>query len=150
MYELAQAIPDVEVFLALPPEELGAKLLFLLRKRRDKTFIPSTLIAELWPTTTSPGQQTPYTRNREKEVNLALAEAWAWLEVQGPVVPEPDSGKNGCRFLSRRARRFENEAEFANYTVARMLRREALHRRIAEKYGRSLCAGISMSRRFRR
>jgi len=33
MYELAQTIPNVEVLLALEPEALGGKLLFLLRKR---------------------------------------------------------------------------------------------------------------------
>src|ERR1019366_7867995 len=35
--------------------------------------------------------------------------------------------------LSRRARRFESEAEFANYAVARMLPREALLPKIGEK-----------------
>ena len=31
MSRLVQAIPDVEVFLALEPEELGAKLVFLAK-----------------------------------------------------------------------------------------------------------------------
>ena len=60
MYELAGAIPDVEVLLALEPEELGAKLLFLLRKRtfQQNMFLPTNLNAELWPSTTMPGQPT--------------------------------------------------------------------------------------------
>ena len=33
MIELTRAIPDADVLLALEPEELAAKLLFLLRKR---------------------------------------------------------------------------------------------------------------------
>ena len=45
-----------------------------------------------------------------------------------------DNGRQyGWRTLSRRAKHFESQAEFANYTVARMLRRESLHPRIAEK-----------------
>jgi hypothetical protein len=49
-------------------------------------------------------------------------------------VPAPDgNGRNGFRVLSRRAKRFESEAEFASYAVARMLPRETLHPKIADK-----------------
>jgi len=33
MFELPTTIPDAEIPLALEPEELGAKLLFLVRER---------------------------------------------------------------------------------------------------------------------
>jgi hypothetical protein len=47
-------------------------------------------------------------------------------------VPEEGlNGRNGWRRLSRRAQKFENAAEFANYTVARMLPKEVLHSRIS-------------------
>jgi hypothetical protein len=136
MYELPQAIPDVNVLLALEPEELGGKLLFLLRKRtfQFNMFLPSTLNADLWPQTLLPNQQPPYPRDRQGELELALLEAWAWLEAQGLIVPAADpNGRNGWRRLSRRARRFASEAEFANYAVARLLRREMLNSRIADK-----------------
>jgi uncharacterized protein (TIGR02391 family) len=136
MYELTQAIPDVEVLLKLEPEELGAKLLFLLRKRKfqNDTFLPDSLEGELWPSSTYPGQQTPYPRGREPAVSIALSEAWAWLEAQGLVVPAGSNGRRyGWRCLSRRAKRFESEAEFANYAVARLLPREALHPKIKDK-----------------
>jgi hypothetical protein len=54
MIELPRAIPDVEVLLALEPEELGAKLLFLARKRTEALtehgamFHPENMIHELW------------------------------------------------------------------------------------------------------
>jgi hypothetical protein len=35
MNELPRAIPEVKVWLALTPEELAAKMLFLLKKRND-------------------------------------------------------------------------------------------------------------------
>src|ERR1700676_1187080 len=123
MYELAGAIPDVEVLLALEPEELGAKLLFLLRKRtfQQNMFLPTNLNAELWPSTTMPGQPTTYPRDRREAIELALMEGWSWLEAQGLSVPAPDNnGRNGWRVLSRRAKRFENQAEFTQYAVARM------------------------------
>ena len=36
MRELITGIPDVDVLLALEPEELGAKLLFLIRARQEQ------------------------------------------------------------------------------------------------------------------
>jgi uncharacterized protein (TIGR02391 family) len=135
MYELAKSIPDTDVLLALEPEELGAKLLFLLRKRtfQRNMFMPSNLNDELWPSTTIPGQTTLYPRERREAIELALMEAWAWLEAQGLIVAAPDTnGRNGWRVLSRRAKRFENEADFTRYAVARMFPKQALHQRIAD------------------
>jgi uncharacterized protein (TIGR02391 family) len=139
MHELFQIIPDAQVLLAMEPEELGAKILFLLRKRSEHSqqpFLFSNLIGELWPQHYPylPGQQPPFPREQQNEINLALAEAWAWLVAQGLLVPAPEQhGGPDWRVLSRRARRFEDEAEFARYAVARMLPKEALHPRISNK-----------------
>lgn len=135
MFELTQVIPDVTVLLTLEPEELGAKLLFLLRRRdfQRRMFSPTSLTAEIWPSIPLPGQQPIYPTNRREAVEIALTEAWAWLEAQGLIVRAPDSkGDRGWKILSRRAQRFESEAEFARYALARMLPKEALHRKIAE------------------
>jgi uncharacterized protein (TIGR02391 family) len=136
MYELTQAIRDPNVLLALEPEELGAKLLFLLRKRTFQMgmFLPANLNAELWPSSLLPGQQPPYPPNRRGEIDVALAEGWAWLEAQGHIVPAADTnGAHGWPILSRRTRRFASEAEFASYAVARLLPRDAMHPRLADK-----------------
>lgn len=132
MLELARAIPDVDVLLALEPEELGAKLLFLLRKDSNREFSPHNLRAELW-NQVAPFQQSPYPRHRKNEIDLAMSEAWAWLEAQGLIVPSPGTnGQNGWRFLSRRAKRFQDEKEFAQYKFARMLPKDILHPRISQ------------------
>jgi uncharacterized protein (TIGR02391 family) len=136
MQELAQLIPDVNFLIALEPEELGAKLLFVLRKRNFQRgmFMPGNLNGEMWPQSHIPGQQTAYPPEKHDSIEVALTEAYAWLEAQGLIVPAPDTnGRNGWRILSRRAKRFESEAEFANHVIARMLPREALHPKIAEK-----------------
>ncbi len=135
MSPVVKAIPDVDVFLALEPEELGAKLLFLAKagQRYDgEMFRPSNFEAEIWEADTR--GQPSYPRNRQAAITLAFSEAWAWLEAQGLIVPAADTnGRNGLRVLSRRARRFASEAEFANYAVARRLPREALHPKLADK-----------------
>jgi len=135
MQELVRDIPDVALLMALEPEELGAKILFLLRKRSQATFHFGNLEGELWPAS-PPSYNTgvpQYPRERRGEVSLALAEAWAWLEAQGLLVPDSGSnGQNGWRRLSRRAKKMETEAEFANFKVARLLPKELPHPKIAD------------------
>ena len=131
---VSQAIPEVEVFLALEPEELGAKLLFLAKERQEREgmFSPIAFENEIWE---AEMRRLPtYPRTHKGAVALALVEAWAWLEAQGLVVRAPDqSPQSTWRVLSRRAKRFASEAEFANYAVARMLQREVLHPKIADR-----------------
>jgi len=132
------------VLLSIEPGELGAKLLFLLRRRTFQLnmFLPFSLTAELSPLAMVPGQQPPYDPNRRAEIETALTEAWAWLEAQGLIVPAADmNGRNGWRILSRRAKRFASETEFAQFAVARMFPREALHAKIADKVWMALMRG---------
>jgi uncharacterized protein (TIGR02391 family) len=134
MSAVVQAIPDVDFFLSLEPEELGAKLLFLAkeRQRTQGMFYPASFESEIWEAETR--RQPTYPRSRQAAIALAFAEAWAWLEAQGLIVRAPDQGpESGYRVLSRRARRFQSEAEFAAYAVARIFPREVLHPRIADK-----------------
>lgn len=129
MIELPSAIPDVRVMLALEPEELGAKMLFLLRGRKG-VFNYSAILDEPWSDHFS--GRPKYPPNSKTEAQAAIAEGWAWLLAQGLIIPEPGmGGVSGNVRLSRRARKFESEAEFANYAAARHLPKEALHRSIS-------------------
>lgn len=132
MIELSRAIPDADVLLALQPEELGAKLLFLVRQREGEGhFNPGNYLSEM---SGQGGSAPAYPRGRLPDVELACIEAWSWLQAQGLVVPEPGSnGNNGWRQLSRRARQFENEEDFAGFAAAQSLPRSILHPSIAEK-----------------
>ncbi len=128
------AIPDPQVLLNLQPEELGGKILFLLRKRNEQPnrapqdFIFSNLIDELWPTNYLPNYQPPYPAQMRGEIDLAISEAWAWLIAQALLVPRPGvHGGTDSRVLSRRALKFEGEADFANFAIGRMLPKETLH-----------------------
>ena len=140
MRELVVQIPDVEAFLALAPEELAAKRLFLMREANRADFHRDSLENELWGSIGSTGPSYP--RNRSVEVHLASAEAWAWLEAQRLLVPaEGINGTNGFRHLSRRARQFGSEADFADFRIARLIPREILNARIADSVWRALMRG---------
>ena len=102
MYELPRTIPDVQMLLALASEKLAATILFLLKKRNEAKFHTGNLQRELWGHFTSGQPQYPW--QRENEINLALAEAWAWLQAQGLIVPDMENGQYGWLQLSRRAR----------------------------------------------
>ena len=129
MRELLTEIPDVDVLLALEPEELAAKVLFLLRRRGAIQVHFGSLRGEL---EMAAAREPAFPRHRLREVDLAVAEAFAWLEAQGLVVPaEGMNGNNGFKHLSRRAQRFENEHEFTDYRNARLLPKELLHPMIA-------------------
>jgi uncharacterized protein (TIGR02391 family) len=140
MRDLPIAIPDVDVLLSLSSEELAAKILFLVRKRGEARFHPDNMKGELWgdPNRGIPG----YPQARSGEVELAVAEAWAWLLAQGLVLPEEGmNGIHGFQRLSRRARRMESEADFANFQVARLLPREILHPKLADSVWRAFMRG---------
>lgn len=133
MRELLTEIPDANFLLELEPEELGAKLLFLLRARAEAMFHPGNLTNELWQWHGVSGLPE-YPKLKQREIELVVSEAFAWLEAQGLSIPSPGiNGTHGWRVLSRRARRFENEAEFARYEVARRLPIDSLHPRIQKR-----------------
>jgi uncharacterized protein (TIGR02391 family) len=127
MIELPSVIPDVEVLLALEPEELASKMLFLLRARPERQFHPTNLVLGL-----SMAGAVQYPQARHRDVELAVAEALAWLQAQALLVSDEGiGGNNGWVRLSRRAQRFENEAEFTDYRTSRLLPKELLHPTIA-------------------
>lgn len=136
MFEILEAIPDPEVLLRLEPEELGAKLLFLVKERKKgahQHLGAFTLVEfddELW-NKTPPEERRAYPDELRYQVSVALHEAWAWLQAQGLIFDDIGHSEGGRKRLSRRARSFENEAQFADYAAARSLVREALHPRLA-------------------
>ncbi|MGH7173865.1 MAG: cupin domain-containing protein [Gemmataceae bacterium] len=70
---------------ALAPEELVARMLFLLRQRRQDMFPADSLETELWGGVG--GAPVPsYPTQRQGDVHWAFAEAWAWLEAQGLIL----------------------------------------------------------------
>lgn len=131
MKELFAEIPDPDVVLALEPEELGGKLLFLIKRRLNREnqqqFHPRNLIGEV----ASPGDRSRGTGGypSDKWVNLtaAVSEAFAWLESQVLILPNSSDLSAGWRVLSRRAHAMDTDSDFQVYREAQRIPRELLH-----------------------
>jgi uncharacterized protein (TIGR02391 family) len=132
---LADLIPDANVLLALEPDELGLRILQVLQswpahmqQYQMSTFIDSVLGHPQTP------HSGPYPVSQRGEIQSAIREAWAWLEGQGLLLPDPrylDRGE-GSRVLSRRAAQLAKEPDPRRALKARRLPQDLLHPTIRE------------------
>jgi hypothetical protein len=136
MPTLQQLIPDVDVLLALAPEELAAPLLSVAKSQLQNGMVN---LGNLSLVTVGSGmaatRQSPYV-GREREVELALSEGWNWLVVHGLLVPA--SGINGSRgfyVISRRGQAIATEGDFQHFREAAAFPKSMLHAAIADKVG---------------
>jgi uncharacterized protein (TIGR02391 family) len=133
-----------DVLLALEPDELGLRLLPVLAR-------PSTMPGEPLSLHGFLGRKfalvhyadgrvvtnSPYPAEHHRDLKDAIAEAWAWLEGQGLLVPTLEPYKTSVvefhptnRRLSRRALRLAREPQLA--IAARQLPKDVLHPMIRE------------------
>ena len=96
MATLTSLIPDIDVLLALAPEELAEVVLKLAHEHKQNNKVHLQAIASQIHGT--PGADNGYPQNRQDDALSVLAEAWNWLLIQGILIPEPGpNGNNGCR-----------------------------------------------------
>jgi uncharacterized protein (TIGR02391 family) len=134
MATLENLIPDVEVLLALAPEELAWPVLQVAHANsQNGAFHPDGAFAsgsgQGMAFTASP----PYDPRRADEVDLAVTEALAWLTSNGLVVRAAGyNGGAGWLRLSRRGLRLLDEGAFKAYRAAAAFPKSLLHSTIAE------------------
>jgi uncharacterized protein (TIGR02391 family) len=124
---IADLVADVDVLVALEPDELGLRILQVLAMwpafHEDQlqivTFIKSALQG-FGPT------------HRGDEIRQALSEAWAWLEGQALLIPNPRFMGGEMRVLSRKARRLGKEPTARRALSGHKLAKDTLHPNIRE------------------
>lgn len=84
-----------------------------------------------------------YPQQRQAEVELAITEAWRWLELNLFIVPASGiNGSNGWFVLGRRGRKaLEHPEQFTSYAKAAAFNRDLLHPLIAERVWAALARG---------
>ncbi len=135
MDTLRALIPDVEVLLALAPEELAPYLLKLAKEMAQthprQTFLPDAIT-----------DQNGYTIKRQDEVSVAIKEAWQWLLINMLIIPDMGiNGNNGWMVLSRRAAKITSDQEFHSFLEAAAFPKALLHPSIADKVWLNLARG---------
>jgi uncharacterized protein (TIGR02391 family) len=133
MQELVTRFPDVEVLLSLEPHELGLQVLQIIKKRQqdDRGAISRhNLTLEAGRTGDLTRGVIGFPAARKTEVQLAVSEAFSWLESSGLLVREP-----GGDFLtlSRRALAISSPQDYSRLSVSALLPRTLLHSQLREK-----------------
>ena len=116
-------LPPPEIAVELPPEELA---LFVLRLLSD----PAASGSHLNRYNFTSMSETSY--RRDGSIQMALAEAWAWLEREGLIVPRPATQGEWVS-VSRRGRVLTNQVDFDAYKRGNLLRRDALDPLLEQK-----------------
>lgn len=145
MQSLFDRVPTAEILTNLPAEELAGIMLFIIKEQLEtsnqKAVEYQHLLEIVHCISTNQdymgldreGYVKPnidvreYPPERSSEVVLSVSEAWAWLVAQGLMIQVG----GGYFSLSRRASKFENDAQFADYATSRLLQRDMLHPSIA-------------------
>lgn len=132
MATLTSLIPDIDVLLALAPEELAEIVLQLAHEHRQNNKAHIQAIASHIHGT--PGADNGYPQNRKNDAESVLAEAWNWLLIQGLLIPEPGpNGNNGWMFFSRRAKAVLANNSFKTYARSVEFPKTLLHPSIADE-----------------
>jgi hypothetical protein len=122
-------LPEADVVYALEPDELGLRMLPVLAAWHGMH--PSqdlTLHDFLLAVRVNPGQYRPEDSSR---VEVAIREAWFWLEGSGLLIPDPRYHVHtSARVLSRRAKQLAREPQ--RTLTARRLPKDGLQPTIRE------------------
>ncbi len=82
----------------------------------------------------APGENDGYPQNRRNDAELAIAEAWSWLQMHGLIIPEPGTnGNNGWMLFSRRAKSILANNSFKDYARSVGFPKALLHPSIANE-----------------
>jgi len=127
-HSLSSLVPNVADLLALEVEELAGVLLMHLNGFEDRVKHQGGIGYNNF---FNAPDRRDY-ESRQSEVNLALMEAWAWLQSAGLLV-EKAGLTGGFFFVSRRGKQITSRDDFAAYRKAGLLPKGQLHPLIVSK-----------------
>lgn len=131
---LHSRIRDAQVLISLAPEEVASHLLWVLPLRSNQGSINQQTVSQF---------AAEYPAQHQGDAEIAIMEAWRWLEINLFIVPAPGpNGRNGWFVLGKRGRKAREQPElFAAYTRAAAFPRELLHPSIADQVWAALARG---------
>jgi uncharacterized protein (TIGR02391 family) len=131
--KLSTLVPNPDDLLALEVEELAGALLVHLNSCRPGDCIAvqhGQINQDAFFGEDRRGKVPEYGA-RQEQVDLALLEAWAWLQNEGFLVRK--SGGHNWLFVSRRGKQITSLEDFSAYLKAHLLPRRQIHSLVASK-----------------
>lgn len=144
---LCKLIPDAEVLVSLPPEEIGFQLLKVARDQTQNGIFTRATVAgpdALFGGGLGHGYGNGpyYPQPQSAAVQLAAYEGWQWLVMQLLILPAPEPNEKSFWQLSRRGQAFlDDEPAFRDFAQAARLSRDLLHPAIADEVWVQLAQG---------
>lgn len=132
--KLVDLIPDADVLIALEPEELGLRLLPVLAAwpHQGNPMQLDRLLPSVVGDTRSRDHLGQYPLDdRTPQIEVALREAWAWLEGAGLLIQSSSYGPP-ARMMSRRAKQLVVKPNPRRVLSARRIPKGSLHPEIRE------------------
>lgn len=144
MASLNDLLPDGAAVIALEPDELGLRLLPVLKNIQTVIHTRSLeTIVQLYARQALPGQGTyiggPYPPEYRAGIEQALREVWYWL--LGAALLLPSRHRSDSVDLSRRAIRIADAADPVGAFRSRTLPRSALHQALRDEAWSSYVRG---------
>jgi uncharacterized protein (TIGR02391 family) len=130
---LNELISDVQTLLELEAPELASAILQHLCSLSPNEQRQHMHLGNYTGLYTGNSRSSPYPEQHWQEINIRIAEAWAWLSAHGLIAPRSEGGDHGWRFVTRLGRKAGTAAGFTEYRKALELPKEKLHPAIAER-----------------
>jgi len=128
-----ELIRDVKTLLALEGPELAGTILRHLCSLHPSEQRSLLRLGNYTGQFTGNSRSSPYPEQHWEEINIRVAEAWAWLSAHGLIAPRPDDGDHGWVFITTLGRKAATVAGFTEYRSALELPKEKLHPAIGER-----------------
>jgi uncharacterized protein (TIGR02391 family) len=138
---LSSLVPSAAELLALEIEELAGVMLIHLKSYegvsgnsvyQNGLISPNNFLTTLNSRAYGPNRNEPEYGGKQREVNRALMEAWAWLEKEGFLIRDVEQPATWF-WMSRRGQRMTSREDFEAYSKASMLPKSQLHPLVAAR-----------------
>ena len=141
---LLDLIPDAELLLSLAPEQVGHQLLQLAAHNQQNGLFSKEGAAggdQLFGGGFGPRPGPTYPQVHADEIDLAIGEAWQWLENNLLIMPAP-APNHSFKRLTRRGRALaRDDRQFESYVAAAKFPKALLHPSIANDVWIQLAQG---------
>jgi uncharacterized protein (TIGR02391 family) len=141
---LPELIPQADVLLGLAPSELAEAVLTVARSTIQNGMVSlGNIFHGIFEGDVHAYRlANPYPAGKQREIELAISEAWVWLQNNYLLIPALGiNGNNGWMLLGRQVAAIKNDRDFSKFIAAASFSKNLLHPKIADAVWVELARG---------